>query len=39
MQQEEIMEQCELLNLTRIETAKNRKLLTKLDRKISAVKC
>ena len=34
MQQEQIGEQYELFNLTKVETANNRKLLKKLDREI-----
>ena len=34
MQQEQIREQYKLLHLTRIETAENRKLPTKLDREL-----
>ena len=37
MQQEQIMEQYELLNVARIETAKSRELLTKVDRELLQV--
>ena len=39
MQQEQIEEKCELLNLTRLETAENRKLKKNVRARIIANKC